>query len=68
MAPVRGKWILWEVQVEYDGPRLMSDNFLRLIPTDPTLVPSAQTQQRALTLLRGYLPDAGQVRTNVLEE
>lgn len=39
----------------------MSDNLLRFIPTDPTLVPDVAAREVALDRLRRWLPDADEV-------
>jgi hypothetical protein len=43
----------------------MSDNFLLVIPTSPTMVPSASAQDRAATVLRSLLPGADRVDATV---
>ncbi|HEY3357137.1 MAG TPA: hypothetical protein VGQ83_28060 [Polyangia bacterium] len=46
----------------------MSDTFLRLVPVDPTFVPSAEAQAAARDYLRAVLPDADTVATRTAAE
>ena len=39
----------------------MSDDILRLIPTDPDYVPDAETQRRACALFASFIPQASEV-------
>ena len=43
----------------------MSDNLLRLIPTDPHFVPDSGAQTSAIDTLRTYVPDAHDVTATV---
>lgn len=45
----------------------MSDDYLRLIPSEPTRVPGAAAQQRVLARLRELLARAEEVRARVTE-
>ncbi len=46
----------------------MSERFIRLIPEDPTYVPSAADQQAAAQLLSRLLPDTREITTEVHDE
>lgn len=52
---------------EYSSGRL-SDTFLRIIPSDPTCVPSALARERALGVLRRAVPLAEDVAWQVTDE
>jgi hypothetical protein len=45
----------------------VSDTFLRLIPDDPTWVPSATARERAEAVLRVALPSADEVTSHVTD-
>jgi DNA-directed RNA polymerase subunit N (RpoN/RPB10) len=45
----------------------MSDNYLKLIPTDPTLVPAPASQQSAVSLLKSLLPNAVEIENVVTD-
>ncbi len=45
----------------------MSDNFIRLIPTDPNFVPDLVAQERARDLFASFVPAADQVTAVVSE-
>jgi hypothetical protein len=46
----------------------MSDHLMRLIPADPSYVPSGEAQGRAIALLREFAPRANVVEAQVSEE
>ncbi len=46
----------------------MSENFLRLIPTDPFYLPSSFAQQEIQELLKTTFPRAEEIRVTVTEE
>jgi hypothetical protein len=46
----------------------MSDDFLRLIPTDPTFVPATNARDTALQLLKSWLPAAEAITSEISEE
>lgn len=46
----------------------MSDNFLRVTPSDPELIPTADARESALALLRSALPEADAFRAQVETE
>ena len=46
----------------------MSDTYLRIIPTDPTCVPSALARERALGVLRRAAPLADDIASQVTDE
>jgi hypothetical protein len=46
----------------------MSDNFLRLIPTDPTWTPSTGAAQQATATLSALVPNAESVTVELYEE
>ena len=43
----------------------MSENYVRLIPTDPRYAPEPAVQQAAVDLLRSVLPDADEVTSRL---
>ena len=45
----------------------MSDDYLRLIPSEPGLVPDAAARQRAQVRLRELLPRAEDVRATITQ-
>ena len=45
----------------------MSDNILRLIPTEATYVPDAEARVSAVRLLEGFLPDGEMCEAEVYE-
>src|ERR1043166_3178744 len=45
----------------------MSDNWIKVIPDDPYVVPHINRQQRALAHFKKLFPDAYEVRTDVFE-
>ena len=46
----------------------MPDTYLRIIPSDPTYVPSALARERALAALRRALPVVDDIATHVTDE
>jgi hypothetical protein len=46
----------------------MSDNYIRLIPTDPSYLPEPTAQQTAADLLRSFVPDADEVTAELTED
>ena len=46
----------------------MSDDFLRLIPTTPTFLPSAEARDAALQLLKSWLPSADAITSEISEQ
>lgn len=46
----------------------MSDNFLRLIPTDPYWVPDAEVAEKARRLYATLVPDASEVTIDIRDE
>jgi hypothetical protein len=46
----------------------VSDNYLRLIPTDPTWRPGAEVTQRAVATLSALVPGADSVEAEMYEE
>jgi hypothetical protein len=47
--------------------RVMSDNWLILIPADPNYVPDSQSQQRARDLFESFLPNAEEININLTD-
>lgn len=40
----------------------MSDNWITILPTEPTFVPNEASAQSVLALLHGFVPDADEIR------
>jgi hypothetical protein len=46
----------------------MSDDYMKLVPTDVSYVPSAKAQRKAVELLRAFAPDADEVSAETAEQ